>query len=148
MTVCGESGGFWRHEMRALAACVIAASTAVAGMWITVPFAVQLIYDNDFRGVVPLLRVEVCILLATATTSFVTHRRPAGPAGHCRHHDRRGDRDRGVRQRPASPRAPTDMGAWPPNSVSRLGSRAHRTARGPHAASPGAREPRLSPGGS
>ncbi|MGW2665208.1 lipopolysaccharide biosynthesis protein [Nocardia tengchongensis] len=64
--------GFWRHELRALAACVIVAAVAVAGIWIAAPFAVQVIYDDDFRGVVPLLRVEVCILVATATTSFVT----------------------------------------------------------------------------
>ncbi|MEU6581666.1 lipopolysaccharide biosynthesis protein [Nocardia sp. NPDC046763] len=63
---------FWRHEMRALAACVIVAAVAVAGIWVTAPFAVQLIYDDDFRAVVPMLRVEVCILVATATTSFVT----------------------------------------------------------------------------
>lgn len=63
---------FWRHEIIALAACVTVAGIAVAGIWVAAPFAVQLIYDDDFRGVVPLLRVEVFILFATATTSFVT----------------------------------------------------------------------------
>ncbi|WP_327145052.1 lipopolysaccharide biosynthesis protein [Nocardia sp. NBC_01327] len=63
---------FWRHEMRALAACVAVAAVAVAGVWITAPLAVHLIFDDDFRGVVPILRVEVFILLATATTSFIT----------------------------------------------------------------------------
>ncbi|WP_174564442.1 lipopolysaccharide biosynthesis protein [Nocardia inohanensis] len=63
---------FWRHEITALAACVTVAAVAVAGIWVAAPFAVHLIYDDDFAGVVPLLRVEVFILFATATTSFVT----------------------------------------------------------------------------
>lgn len=63
---------FRRYEMRALAACVGVAAIAVAGIWVTAPLAVHLIYDDDFRGVVPLLRVEVFILVATATSSFVT----------------------------------------------------------------------------
>ncbi|MFI1916970.1 lipopolysaccharide biosynthesis protein [Nocardia sp. NPDC020380] len=63
---------FRRHEMRGLAACIGVAAIAVLGIWVTAPLAVHLIYDDDFRGVVPLLRLEVFILFATATSSFIT----------------------------------------------------------------------------
>lgn len=63
---------FWSHVVRAWLACVAVAGVAVAVIWLAAPLAVELIFGSEFSGAVPLLRVEVFVLLATATTSLIT----------------------------------------------------------------------------
>ncbi|MDM7486854.1 oligosaccharide flippase family protein [Rhodococcus sp. CSLK01-03] len=63
---------FWRRTTLAMLACVGIAVLVAAALWIVAPLAVRLVFGSDFAGAVPLLRVEVLILPATALSSFVT----------------------------------------------------------------------------
>lgn len=63
---------FWRHSVQALLACVCAAVIATAVIWIAAPILIKLIFGSEFVNAIPLLRVEVLILPATAVTSFAT----------------------------------------------------------------------------
>ncbi|WUA04754.1 lipopolysaccharide biosynthesis protein [Nocardia sp. NBC_01377] len=63
---------FWPDAHRALAACVLAACVACAGLWFAAPTIVTLVFGQEFEGAVAVLRLEVLILPATTVTSFVT----------------------------------------------------------------------------
>jgi O-antigen/teichoic acid export membrane protein len=63
---------FWRHVIQALSACLCAAGVATATIWVAAPLLVSVIFGSGFEHAIPLLRVEVLILPATALTSFVT----------------------------------------------------------------------------
>lgn len=63
---------FWRSAGIALLACLAAACTAGALVWVTSPFLISLIFGNEFSGAVSLIRIEIFIIPATALTSLVT----------------------------------------------------------------------------
>ncbi|MDH6676185.1 O-antigen/teichoic acid export membrane protein [Rhodococcus sp. LBL1] len=63
---------FWRRATLALLACVGIAALATIALWIAAPLLVTLVFGSDFAETIPLLRVEVLILPATALSSFVT----------------------------------------------------------------------------
>jgi O-antigen/teichoic acid export membrane protein len=63
---------FWRHVIQALLACLCVAAIATAAIWTAAPLLVDVIFGSGFAHAIPLLRVEVLILPATALTSFVT----------------------------------------------------------------------------
>jgi O-antigen/teichoic acid export membrane protein len=67
-----SDGSFWRRATLAMCACVGIALLATAALWIAAPIVVRLVFGSDFVEAVPLLRVEVLILPATALTSLVT----------------------------------------------------------------------------
>lgn len=72
MARSGDDGGFWRRATLALLSCVGIAVLVMALLWVFTPPMVLLVYGKDFAGAIPLLRVEVLILPATAVSSFVT----------------------------------------------------------------------------
>lgn len=63
---------FWRRAVQALFACVCAAGLATAALWIAAPTLIDMVFGSAFTDAVPLLRVEVLILPATAVSSFIT----------------------------------------------------------------------------
>jgi O-antigen/teichoic acid export membrane protein len=63
---------FWRHVIQALLACLCIAGVATAAIWIAAPLLINVVFGSEFASAIPLLRVEVLILPATALTSFVT----------------------------------------------------------------------------
>lgn len=63
---------FWRRATQALVVCLCAAGVATVAVWIAAPTLINLIFGSEFSEAIPLLRVEVLILPATALTSFVT----------------------------------------------------------------------------
>lgn len=70
-----ERGGderFWPVALRALGLCVAAAGVAAAALWAAAPLIVPLVFGDEFRGAVGVLRLEALILPATTVTSFVT----------------------------------------------------------------------------
>ncbi|USI91352.1 lipopolysaccharide biosynthesis protein [Rhodococcus pyridinivorans] len=63
---------FWRRAGFAMLACVGIALVATAALWVSAPLLVQLVFGSEFAHAVPLLRIEVLILPATALSSLVT----------------------------------------------------------------------------
>ena len=63
---------FWRRANLALLACVGVAAIATVVLWLAAPQLVTILMGSDFAAAIPLLRVEILILPATAVSSFVT----------------------------------------------------------------------------
>lgn len=65
------SAGFWRRAYVGLACCVVLAVVVVAVIWVSAPLLISVIFGDEFAAAVPLLRLEIFILPATALTSYV-----------------------------------------------------------------------------
>ncbi|WP_233608404.1 lipopolysaccharide biosynthesis protein [Nocardia stercoris] len=67
-----EQESFWRTSIRFLTAVVTIAVLAVIAVWISAPLLIHVMFGPQFASAVPMLRLEVIILPATAITSFAT----------------------------------------------------------------------------
>lgn len=72
MARIGNEDRFWRRGVLALLVCVATACLAAASLWVLAPVLIELIFGDAFLDAIPLLRVELLILPATALTSFAT----------------------------------------------------------------------------
>jgi O-antigen/teichoic acid export membrane protein len=72
MARVADDDRFWRRATLALLSTIGVAIAVSAVLWAAAPLLIEIVFGDQFRDSVALLRVEALILPATALTSFVT----------------------------------------------------------------------------